>query len=83
VHGLQLGVVPIEPLQRPDSQERAVSAEAKEHNRWIQESVYVKGMTVLGWAVRIRERKVALQQFAHVLTSRIIEGDLALSHGMT
>ena len=73
-------MAPVQLLQRSDAQELAVAAEADEHDGRIKEAVDVQCMDVLGQAVRIGERKVALQQLANVLGSRVVNRDLALRH---
>jgi hypothetical protein len=78
VHGLQFGVVCIERLERADAEEHAVVAEAEERDGGIEESIHVKRMTVLGRAVRVGERQVALEQQADVLGSRVVRRDLTL-----
>ena len=80
MHGLHLSVAPIERLQRSDCEELTFEAEAEERDGRIDEAVDVKRMHVLGRAVGIRERKVALQQLAYVLGSRVVDRDLALRH---
>ena len=81
VHGLQLCVAPAKLLQRPDTEELTIAAEAEERDGRVEETVDVKCMDVFGRAVRIGEREVALQQFADVLGPRVVNQDLPLRHG--
>jgi alkyldihydroxyacetonephosphate synthase len=80
MHGLQLGVVLIKPLQRAHAEDLTVDAEAEERNGRIDEAVNVKRVHVLGRAMRIGEIEVTLQQFANVLGPRVVNRDLASRH---
>ncbi|MEP6598739.1 MAG: hypothetical protein ABJB98_04745 [Actinomycetota bacterium] len=70
----------IDSLQRPYSKELTVAAQAEQGESRIKKIVDGKGMDILGRAVRIGEREVALYQFANVLGSWVVNRDLAVRH---
>jgi hypothetical protein len=80
MHALELCVAPIEALQCSHSEELTVEAEAEERDGDIEETVDVKGVDVLGRAMRIGEREVALQKLTNVLRSRVVNRDLTFGH---
>src|SRR5262245_65505579 len=81
VHGLHLRVLRVELLQGADAEEFAVVAEADERDGQVEEALDVERMNVLGWAVRISEREVTLQQAPNVRVTRVVNRDLTVRHG--
>jgi hypothetical protein len=77
VHGLQLSVPLIELLQRTDSEELAIPAEAEEPDSRISQTIDIESVDVLRWAVQTGEAQMPLQQSTNVVSSRVVEGDLA------
>jgi hypothetical protein len=80
MHGLQLGVTLVEPLERRDAKKLTVEAKAEEGDSWIAESLDVKGMDVLGRSVRVGKRQMLLEELANVFGARVVDRDLALRH---
>ena len=65
-------MVGVQLLQRPDSQELTVEAEAEERDGRVEETFDVKCMNVLGRAVRVGEGEMALQQGADIVGPRVV-----------
>jgi hypothetical protein len=73
-------VANIKLLQGRNSEQFAFEAEAEERDGRIVETVHVERLDALRRAARLGERDVALQQFANVFGSRVVNRDLALRH---
>ena len=77
VHGLHLSMVIVELLQRRDAQHLALQPEAEEGHAWVEEGVDVEGVDVLGWGMQVGVGKMALQNRAHILFTRVVDRDHA------
>jgi hypothetical protein len=73
-------VVAIKPLYCADAKQLTSEAKAEERDGWVDETVHVQCVDILGRTVQIREREVAVQQLANVLGLRVVNRDLALGH---
>ena len=68
VHRLQLGVVVVEPLQRPDGEQLAVAASAAERDRRVHETVDVEGVV----EDKLDDRRVAVVLTATVDGNKVL-----------
>jgi len=80
VHGLELRVPSVHPLQRPDSEELVAEAEGEEGDLGVEEVLDLQCMDVLGRAVGVGEGEVGLEQLPHVHGSWVLDRDLAFGH---
>ncbi len=78
VHRLQLGMAPIELLQRGDSDDLSASTRAEKSDRAIVEFINVQSEGVLGRRHCSREGQVRGQQFLNVLRPRIVDREFKL-----
>jgi hypothetical protein len=82
VHGLDLGVLRVQPLDRADAEQFAVSPEAEERDRRVQQPGRVQRERVLRRRGSKHRRQVPLEQRPHVGRARIVSGDLTVKcHG--
>ena len=68
-------------LERPDSEQLAVRADAEEGDRRIEEPVEVEGVDVVGRRDGPRKGEVLLEERANVVPPRIVDRDHELAHG--
>jgi len=81
VHRLQLSMARVKLSERANANEFTVEAEAEEGDARAEETVDVESVDVLGWAVLVAKRQVALQQLAYVLGPWVVLRDLPAHRG--
>jgi hypothetical protein len=83
VHGLHLGVVFVELLQRCNSEKNPVEAEAEERDGGVEETIHVECMDILRRTLGVGELQVALQQCPNVRRAWVVNRDLVIRHNRT
>ncbi len=66
--------MPVKLLESPDREELPVEPEAVERDRGIEQAIHAQGMHILGRALGIGEREVALKELVNVVSSRVVNG---------